>query len=118
MRTDDGKLIINLGDSVSEVVSGSFTALDKSTVNENQTEYVLYPLELNDVPIITKNIYDASTPQILREEIALSTPDDKKYMFLSQDGTVKVAVGANFTLSICMNIGIKSGLFHTNISIV
>ena len=100
MRTDNGKLIINLGDSVSEVVSGSFTALDKSTVNENQTEYTLYPLELNDVPIITKNIYDASTPQILREEIALSTPDDQKYMFLSQDGTVKVAVGANFTLSI------------------
>lgn len=100
MRTDNGKLIINLGDSVSEVVSGSFTALDKSTVNENQTEYALYPLELNDVPIITKNIYDASTPQILREEIALSIPDDQKNMFLSQDGTVKVAVGASFTLSI------------------
>jgi hypothetical protein len=100
MRTDNGKLIINLGDSVSEVVSGSFTALDKSTVNENQTEYTLYPLELNDVPIITKNIYDASTPQILREEIALSIPDNQKNMFLSQDGTVKVAVGAGFTLSI------------------
>lgn len=100
MRTDNGKLIINLGDSVSEVVSGSFTALDKSTVNENQIEYILYPLELNDVPIITKNIYDASTPQILREEIALSIPDGQKNMFLSQDGTVKVAVGAKFTLSI------------------
>lgn len=100
MRTDNGKLIVDLGDSISEVVSGSFAALDKSTINENATEYNLYPIELNNVPVIVENIYDASTPKILREELALTIPIEEKHMYLSQDGNVKVAVGSNFTLSI------------------
>lgn len=99
MRTPSGKLIINFADNTSEKVSGSFTEPPKSTTNENTTTYALYPEQINEVPIITKGIYEASQPPILREEAAV----DKNYnenLYLSADGFVKVVVGADFQFKV------------------
>ena len=106
MRTQSGKLIIDLGDSISEAVTGSFTALGKTTIDENATRYNLYPaLTNNKGPRIVKNIYDASIPPIIREEVALSslTTDfttKSTTLYLSADGIVKAVKGSDFTLSI------------------
>jgi hypothetical protein len=98
MRTLDGRLIINLDDNKSEFVVGTLDAPQSSSINENQTEYVLYPEQINRLPIIEQSIVDASTPQIQREE--LSYKDKIPTLYLSADGLVRVVVGSSFRLRI------------------
>lgn len=126
MRTQSGKLIIDLGDSISEAVTASFTALAKTTIDENSTKYSLYPASINSKgPRITKNIYDASTPPILREEVALSnqTTDfttKSTRLYLSADGIVKVVKGSDFVLSIQaeqpQDITVSNGIPQINVN--
>ncbi len=57
-RTLNGKyLIADLNDAEGAYVSASVPQTEFSTTNENQTVYNLFPYELNDVPIFTKNVY-------------------------------------------------------------
>lgn len=99
MRTPSGDLIIDYGDNSSERVSGSFVQPQPSGVNENTTTYTLFPDAINEVPIITKGVYEASIPQIIREEAAVNNSYNSN-LYLSSDGFVRAVVGSNFVLRV------------------
>ena len=99
MQTPSGKLIVDFNDKKSTIISSSYLPPSKSFVDENATTYKLFPQAINELPIITKNLYDASTPPILRSEVA----SDNNYntnLYVNSDGTVNVVVGVSFTLRI------------------
>ena len=63
MRTLDGKLLADLGDKVQATVTASIQAPEPVGINENATEYSLFPADLNDLPIVTNSIFNSSTPK-------------------------------------------------------
>ena len=69
-----------------------------NTLNENDTQYDLLPARINNPPIIIKSIAEASTPTI-KPAIAAGTLTGD-YMYLFDDGSVKVHAGTTFTLQV------------------
>jgi hypothetical protein len=100
MRTLDGKLLADLNDEVQANVTASIQAPEPVDINENATEYSLFPADLNDLPVITNNIFDNSTPKIIREEIHLP---NQKLICLFDNNIIKVAVNSSFKLSVKAN---------------
>jgi hypothetical protein len=97
MRGIDGSVIINLGDGKSTKINSPLTSLAISTLNENETTYNLYPSRLNEPPIITAGIYEASIPQV--RSIQAAEPGTR-LMYLNADQTIRIAVGKTITLRI------------------
>lgn len=68
------------------------------TLNENDTEYDLLPVRINNPPIIVRSMAEASVPRIKPAALAGLTEED--CMFLFEDGAVKVHAGTTITLQI------------------
>jgi len=98
-QTLQSKLIVDLGDSISTPMSGNIGSLisNTSTINENQTEYTLYPFELNDPPVITKSVFDASTPKIV--PIQNWTPEQKA-MYIDGEKVITITKGSRVVLGV------------------
>lgn len=97
MRNSDGTLNGDSNDNISAKTSGSIVFLPTSSVDENLTSYDLIPVVLNRPPIITINVPDGSKPQIKPSQLADASG---RYLYKFPDGTVKVHIGATFTLNI------------------
>jgi hypothetical protein len=69
-----------------------------TTLNENNTEYDLLPVRINNTPVIVKSIAEASIPQIKPSTAAGVLEGD--YMFLFPDGSVKVHANTTITLQV------------------
>lgn len=98
MRTRAGKLIADLNDKIGAVATASLPIGDRSTVDENQTVYRLFPYELNDTPIFTQNIFDASSPRIV-SDLSYS-PTKANVMYRDENNTVRVLVGTSFVFRV------------------
>ena len=112
MRTRTGKLLGDLNkrggafatasvpqQPLTNAFNPAIPVFDETTItDENQTTYVLYPYELNDVPVITKSVYDASSPQIISDRAY--SPSKTNVMYHDEDGVIKVLAGSSFTLRI------------------
>jgi len=98
MRNLDNTLDGNLDDSISAFTTGSVASLlPTSSINENETAYDLLPVIINQPPIISKGIADASSPQIKASQTADASG---KFLYQFPDGTIKVLIGATFDLKI------------------
>lgn len=98
MRNLDDTLNGDLNDSISAYTTGSVTSLlPTSSINENETSYDLIPVVLNQPPIITVNISDASRPKIKSSNTANASG---KNLYQFPDGTVKVLQDVTFELRI------------------
>lgn len=93
------KTFINLGDSASSTMTGSLVSLEnaRTSINENATTYTLYPYELNDPPIITQPLSEASNPKILS---ATSWNPTKKALYINARGSATAAAGSTIELRI------------------
>lgn len=98
MRTRAGKLIADLNDKIGAVATASLPIGNRSDIDENQTTYRLFPYELNDPPIFTQNIFEASTPRIV-SDLGYS-PTKTDVMYRDEDNTVKVLVGSSFVFKV------------------
>ena len=97
MRSIDGSVILDLGDGKNTTITKPLTSLPISTVDENDTNYNLYPVPLNEPPIITRGIQDASTPKIRPiQAIQLGIQS----LYINGDGTVRIALGSTITLRV------------------
>ena len=93
------RVFIDLGRGNAPMVSSSLILLEnaRESVNENATEYTLYPYELNDPPIITRSILDASNPRIRNNT---SWAIGKKAMYVNDRGAITAAAGSKIELRI------------------
>jgi len=97
-RTPNGQyLVADLNDKEGAYVSASLPQAELSNTDENQTVYNLFPYELNDVPIFTKNVYESSEPQIVSDQ---SYTPGRDNLYYDETGTVKVVVGSSFKLAV------------------
>jgi len=98
MRNLDDTLSGDINDSISSTTTGNIAILlPTSSVNENETQYSLMPVIINQPPIITTNIADASSPKIIPSNIANATGNN---LHIFPDGTIKVMQGSTFELKI------------------
>ena len=97
MRNLDGTLNGDLNDNTSAFTSGSLIVVPTSSLDENLTVYSLLPIVINQPPIITKPIAEASRPKIRSAATADATG---KYLYHFSDGTIKVLKGTTFELRI------------------
>ena len=98
MRTLDGRLIADLGDGEGAFISASLPESTKLTqFNENQTQYLLFPYELNDPPVITANVFESSEPVI---KSILDYEEGESSMYYDEGGVVKVVTGVSFLLKV------------------
>lgn len=98
MRNLDDTLNGDLNDSISAYTTGSVASLlPTSSINENETSYDLIPVVLNQPPIITVTIGDASRPKI-KSSTSANASGENLYQF--PDGTVKVLQDVTFELRI------------------
>ena len=101
MRYPDGSLIGDLNDNVSATIAAALVSYATSSVDENKTVYDLYPVDLNRPPNILSNFFEASIPNIKSYKVLLETPNTQKGLFyFVESQTIKVVVGASFTLKI------------------
>ncbi len=104
MRYADGTLIGDLNDNVSATTTGSITTYTTSSINENQTNYSLLPVVVNQPPIIIKSMVEGSIPAIQAYPPKHRDPSTQDIgstvLYRNSDGTVKVVVGASFTLRV------------------
>tara|TARA_R110000868_G_scaffold118109_1_gene313451 strand:+ start:5879 stop:8731 length:2853 start_codon:yes stop_codon:yes gene_type:complete len=93
------KVFIDLNKDKSVIVTGSLVSLEnaRTSINENATTYTLYPYELNDPPVITSPISEASNPKILNDT---SWSPDKKAMYLNARGSITIAAGSKIELKV------------------
>lgn len=97
-RTLNGQyLIADLSDKDGAYVSASLPQTEFSNTNENQTVYSLFPYELNDVPIFTKNVYESSEPPIVSEQ---SYRPGQNNLYYDNAGVIRVVVGSSFKLKV------------------
>lgn len=98
-QTLQSKLVVDLGDRISTGLSGSVGSLvaNTSTIDENQTEYALYPFQLNDPPIITKSVFDASTPKIIPIQ---NWSPDQKAMYIDNEKVITITKGSRVVLGV------------------
>ena len=99
MRTRTGKLIADLNDKECTITSATLPdTTEMNFVDENQTSYLLFPYELNDPPIFTKNIFDGSTP-IIQSELSY-LPAKTGTMYHDEEGVVKVLINTSFVFRV------------------
>jgi hypothetical protein len=98
MRYLDGSLIGDLNDNFSATTTGSRGIYVTSSVDEENTIYDLIPTPINELPIITKNVVDSALPNI--KPLTVADITNNTYLYVHDDGTVKVHVGTSFQLSI------------------
>ncbi len=98
-QTPATKLVVDLQDGVSTTMSGSITSalVERSTFDENLTQYALYPYELNLPPIIVDPILEASEPKIYN---SVNWVDGQKALYQNDDGAVIVAKGTAIVLRV------------------
>ena len=97
MRSLDNRLILDLGNNTNTRISGSLTSLEISEVDENDTIYALFPTTLNNPPIITGGIADASIPQI---KPAQALNKNEYSLYVNSDSTVRVVTGETIKLRV------------------
>ena len=95
MRTLDGRILVDLGDTYQSNMTGSVQVLTTSSINENETTYALLPERINAVPFVSTSVFNTSTPQI--KPIQFNDPD-RYNLYIDQQGVVKVAAGSSFIL--------------------
>lgn len=98
MRTRAGKLIADLNDKIGAEASASLPFGERSSIDENQTVYRLFPYELNDTPIFTTNVFDASTPRIV-SDLSYS-PAKANVMYRDENNTVRALIGTSFVFRV------------------
>jgi len=97
MRSLDNRVILDLGDKINSTISGSLSSLAISQTDENDTTYTLFPTALNNPPIITNGIIDASTPQIK----PIQAVDEGEYrLYINSDSTIRVIPGQNIKFKV------------------
>lgn len=69
-----------------------------TTLNENDTQYDLLPVRINNPPTIIRSMAEASVPKIKPAAMAGLTEEDCMYLF--EDGAVKVHAGTTLTLQV------------------
>ncbi len=97
MRTLDGKLLADLGDKIQATTTTIIQSPEPVGIDENATEYSLFPADLNDVPVITRNLFDSSTPTIIREE---THQPGQKLICLFDNNIIKVVINSSFKLAV------------------
>jgi hypothetical protein len=97
MRTLDGKLLADLGDKIQATTTTTIQSPEPVGIDENATEYSLFPADLNDVPVITRNLFDSSTPTIIREE---THRPGQKLICLFDNNIIKVVINSSFKLAV------------------
>lgn len=97
MRGRDGSVLIDLGDREKTLITRPLTSLPISTTDENDTLYNLYPTRLNEPPIITSGIIEASTPKIYSIQAVEPT---RNALYINNDQTIRVATGKTITLRV------------------
>ena len=100
MRQPNGTLVIQISSSINTNITGSLTATSKSVTDENQTNYTLFPTALNDPPIITRPISDASVPQITSYNGIDNIAKPHIYAYRQPDGSMGVEVGSLIKLQV------------------
>lgn len=96
MRYPNGTLIGDLDDNVSATTSSSLSIYKSSSIDENQTTYTLLPVIINEPPVITKTINEASNPSILSySELYYGS---KRALYVHPDGNIKILAGESFQL--------------------
>lgn len=95
MRTLDGRLLADLNDNLPANITGSVDSIATLSIDENATNYALFPERINVAPYISSSIYNTSTPQI--KPIQFNEPN-REAMFIDAQGVVKVAIGSSFIL--------------------
>lgn len=112
MRYPDGTLVGDLGDQYSAQTSGSLAVLSSSLdFDENDTQYDLLPITVNQPPVIVGNIANISTPTIQPIQLADGLGRD---LFVNGDGVIRVCVNTTFTLRFAAeqpnNFNIENGI--------
>lgn len=100
MRQPNGTLIVQISSSINTDITGSLTTASKSTTDENQTRYTLFPVALNDPPTITGPISSVSNPQIISYNAINNIIDPFYYAYRQPDGSVGIETGCNITLQV------------------
>ena len=100
MRQPNGTLIIQISSSINTDITGSLTTASRSTTDENQTNYTLFPAALNDPPIITRPINDVSIPQITSYSAIDNITEPFNYAYRQPDGSVGIEAGSDITLQV------------------
>lgn len=94
MRYLDGSLVGDLNDNFSAQVTGNKAFYVTSSVDEENTNYDLIPTIINQLPILTVSIVSGSQPKI--KPLAVADTADLDYLYVHDDGTVKVRIGTSF----------------------
>lgn len=95
MRGADGRLILDLNDSVSTRVTGSVLSVSRTSINENNTSYSLLPELINYPPYFETSVYNISEPSIQPIQY---NDEGRNILYLDDDGVIKVKVGTSFIL--------------------
>jgi hypothetical protein len=89
------------GDSQQAFATASVVAVDEAQLNENATVYKLYPYDLNDIPVITKNILESSTPRIVSEQaFSLNNTGSAALLYYDDTRTIRIVAGESITLRV------------------
>lgn len=97
MRNPDLSLVGDLNDSAISSTSAQIMSISTSSINENLTNYELLPVIINKPPIITKSVYETSSPNIKTYRVV--NLNDKS-LYQNSDGIVQVHLGASFKLAL------------------
>lgn len=89
------------GDATQAIATGSLSEVEDIQLNENATTYKLYPYDLNDTPIITQNVLEASSPRIVSEQAYnVNNTGSAALMYYDDTRTVRVVAGSSITLQV------------------
>ncbi len=97
MRGIDGNVIIDLRDGIDTQITSPLTSIALSTTNENDTRYTLFPININQTPIIVSGILNASEPPIKSIQAASS---DLRILYINADNIVRIAANERIVLKI------------------
>ena len=101
MRLSNGKLFGIIDDNIPAISEAPITEVPKSDRDEDQTTYDLLPVIINERPIITQGILDASKPtvNVYLEDINFNG----NRLVLNEDGVVQILLGSTITLEVRAN---------------
>ncbi len=94
-RGPDGRLVGDLNDNKSALMSGSVPVIDRSFYNENLTAYSLIPTLINYPPYFETSVYNASEPIVKPIQF---NDENRDILYVDDTGTIKVAAGSTFIL--------------------
>ena len=89
------------GDVQQAFATASAAPIEESELNENATVYTLYPYDLNDTPIVTKNVLESSSPRIVSEQaFSINNTGSAALLYYDDTRTVRVVAGESITLRV------------------